>query len=449
MPPRIHIHLLNKQAMNKHIQYLLFLLFLAVATNPTVAQTISLSPTKTLSETTPSSVGVSEKRLARLDAMLQKSVEEDKVPGVVALIARNGKIVYHKAYGQADETGRALKKDAIFRIASQTKAITSTAVMMLWEEGHFDLEDPIEKYIPEFKDAVILDSLIGADTSFLTTPAENKITIRHLLTHTSGLGYGVIDGDPRIKKIYAKAGVTDLFTTKDISIEQSVKKLAKLPLHHEPGTKWTYSEGLDVLGYFIEIISGMPFDQFLKTRIFEPLGMEDTYFYLPKEKADRLVEVQHKKEGKWTNFQAGFYDTAYPIKGAKRFFSGGAGLSSTVKDYANFLQMYLNKGTFNGQRLLSRTTVDFILKNQTPDLSLWGSKENFHGLAFGVVGERGAAKGGQGSEGTFQWGGYFNTQYFADPQEQLIGILFKQTQGKVEEDPIGKFKRMIWSTIDD
>jgi len=435
--------------MNRHFQFLFLLISLVVAINPTVAQKISLSPSKTLSETMPASVGISEKRLASLDAMLQKSVKEENVPGVVALIARNGKIVYHKAYGQADETGRILKKDDIFRIASQTKAITSTAVMMLWEEGHFDLDDPIEKYIPEFKDAVILDSLMEADTSYLTTPAETKITIRHLLTHTSGLGYGVIDGDPRIKKIYAKAGVTDLYTTKDISIEQSVKKLAKLPLHHEPGSKWTYSEGLDVLGYFIEIISGMPFDQFLATRIFEPLGMQDTYFYLPKEKADRLVAIQHKADGQWKNFPVTFYDPLYPIKGAKRFFSGGAGLSSTAKDYATFLQMYLNKGTFNGQRLLSRTTVDFILKNQVPDLTIWGSNENFHGLAFGVVGERGAAKGGQGSEGTFQWGGYFNTQYFADPQEQLIGILFKQTRGAIEGDPIGKFKRMIWATIDD
>ena len=156
-------------------------------------------------------MGISEKRLARIDTYLQKNVAEGNVPGVVALIARNGKVVYHKAYGHADETGRPLKEDDIFRIASQTKAITSTAVMILWEEGHFDLDDPIEKYIPEFENAVLLDSLIEADTTYLTTPAEKKITIRHLLTHTSGLGYGVIDGDPRMKKIYAKAGVTDLY----------------------------------------------------------------------------------------------------------------------------------------------------------------------------------------------------------------------------------------------
>ena len=153
------------------------------------------------------------------------------------MIARNGKVVYHKAYGHADETGRPLKEDDIFRIASQTKAITSTAVMILWEEGHFDLDDPIEKYIPEFENAVLLDSLIEADTTYLTTPAEKKITIRHLLTHTSGLGYGVIDGDPRMKKIYAKAGVTDLYTTKDISIEQSVKKLANCLLYTSPSPR--------------------------------------------------------------------------------------------------------------------------------------------------------------------------------------------------------------------
>ena len=411
------------------------------------AQKISLQPSTTLSETIPSSVGISKERLTKLDAMLAKHVKAGNVPGLVALIARNGKIVYHKAYGQADETGRVLKKDAIFRIASQTKAITSTAVMMLWEEGHFDLDDPISKYIPAFNEAVILDSLIEADTTYLTKPAKKQITIRHLLNHTSGLGYGVIDGDPRMKKIYHKAGVTDLFTTENISIEESVRKLATLPLHHEPGSKFTYSEGLDVLGYFIEIISGMPLDQFFQTRIFEPLGMQDTYFYLPAEKADRLVTIQQKLKGKWTNYPTTFYDPLYPIKGAKRFFSGGAGLSSTAKDYAAFLQMYLQNGKYNGHRLLSRITIQFMMANQIGEL--WGDNGSYHGLAFGVLDAKGAGMGGRGSVGTFEWGGYFNTQYFADPQEQLIGILLKQTQGKVESDPIGPFKRMIWTLIED
>jgi CubicO group peptidase (beta-lactamase class C family) len=164
-----------------------------------------------------------------------------------------------------------------------------------------------------------------------------------LLTHTSGIGYGLIDADERFKMIYQKAGVTDLFTTEPVTIKESVQKLAALPLHHQPGEKYTYSEGLDVLGYFIEVVSGMPFDVFLRKRLFEPLGMNDTWFYLPEEKAARLVTVQKPENGKWIAYPTTFYDPQYPVKGAKTFFSGGAGLSSTARDYAAFLQMYLNR----------------------------------------------------------------------------------------------------------
>ena len=201
------------------------------------AQTKSLQTSPVLAEADAGSVGISEERLGRIDKMCREAVEESQVPGVVALVARNGKIVLYKAYGMADnESGRALQRDDIFRIASQTKAITSTAVMMLWEEGKFRLDDPISKYIPEFKNEQVLDSLY-ADGTYTTTPASTPITIRHLLSHTSGIGYGIIDSDKRFKKIYQDAGVTDLFTTENISIEESVKKLAKLPLHHNPERK--------------------------------------------------------------------------------------------------------------------------------------------------------------------------------------------------------------------
>src|SRR5690606_30663220 len=298
-------------------------------------------------------------------------------------------------------------KDAIFRIASQTKAITATAVMMLWEEGRFRLDDPISIYIPEFKNPQVLQGFKFADTSYTAAPANKQITIRHLLTHTSGLGYGVIDGDERMKMIYHKAGITDLFTTEDIRIGESVKKLAKLPLHHHPGEAYTYSEGLDVLGFLIEELSGMPFDVFLRERLFKPLGMNDTGFYLPEGKADRLVSVQKKENRKWVKYPVTFYDPDYPIKGAKKFFSGGAGLSSTAIDYAKFLQMYLNGGELNGVRILSPTTVRTIMGNQTGDL--FGAPGKHYGLAFGVVTEAGEAIGGMGSAGTFDWGGYFNT----------------------------------------
>ncbi len=337
------------------------------------AQTPSVKISPDLTPASPATVGMSDKRLKRIDDMLKKAVKDGDIPGAVALIARDGKIVFHSSYGLADNsTGIKIYNDAIFRIASQTKAITSTAVMMLWEEGKFKLDDPVSKYIPEFKNALILDTFNEKDTTYTSVPSDKEITIRHLITHTSGIGYGVIDSDPRFKAIYHKAGITDLFTTEDISIEESVKKLAALPLHHTPGEKFTYSEGLDVLGYFIEVVSGLPFDKFLKTRIFDPLGMTDTWFYLPESKHNRLITVQHKVDEVWEKYPVTFYDTDYPIKGAKRFFSGGAGLSSTAKDYATFLQMYLNKGELNGVRLLSRTTVRSIMANQIGDI--W--KEN-------------------------------------------------------------------------
>ena len=411
-----------------------------------ISQTPSLKKSPVLELGNAEEVGMSPERLAKIDNMISAEVSNGNIPGAVALIARNGKIVFHKAYGMANNEAKiAMNKDAVFRIASQTKAITSTAVMMLWEEGKFQLDDNISKYIPEFGEAQILDTFNEADGTYTTKPAENQITIRDLLTHTSGIGYGVIDGDERFKKIYAKAGITDLFTTEKITIAESVKKLAKLPLHHEPGEAFTYSEGLDVLGYFIEVISGVPFDEFLKTRIFEPLNMQDTWFYQPKENYNRLVAVQKKENEKWVKYPVTFYDTDYPIKGAKTFFSGGAGLSSTAKDYATFLQMYLNQGELNGVRLLSRTTVRSILGNQIG--AIWDGPKN-HGLAFSLVNEKGEIAGGLGSNGTFEWGGYFNTQYFADPKEEIIGILMKQTQGPVDDNTSWKFKQMLFSAVD-
>ena len=425
----------------------LFVFIFTCYTLSIFAQTKSIKTSPILTEGSASSVGMSEERLARIDAMCLEALDENQVPGIVALVARNGKIVYYKAFGKADnESGRDLIRDDIFRIASQSKAITSTAVMMLWEEGRFQLDDPISMYIPEFKDSQVLDTLFE-DGSYDTKPANKAITVRHLLTHTSGIEYGVIDGDERFKRIYKKAGVTDLFTTDNISIEESVKKLAKLPLHHNPGEKFTYSEGLDVLGYFIEIVSGMPLDEFLKTHIFNPLGMNDTWFYLPESKHKRLVSIQKKENGAWVKFPTTFYDPDYPKKGAKTFFSGGAGLSSTAKDYATFLQMYLNNGELNGIRLLSRTTIQFMMGNQIGDI--WGDSGSYYGLAFSVLDEKGQDQGGKGSTGTFEWGGYFNTQYFADPKEKIIGILFKQTQDTDSDNTGWKFRQLVGQAIDD
>ncbi len=432
----------------KKIIYLILLLLITAA--GAGAQTTSLISSPPLSEGSPHSAGVSAERLARIDHLFEKAIEDGDLPGIVALMARNGKIVYHKAFGMADnQSGRVLKKDDIFRIASQTKAITSTAVMMLWEEGRFRLDDPVSRYIPEFKNPRVLATFDFNDTSYTTVPANGEITIRQLLTHTSGIGYGIIDGDPRFRMIYQKAGITDLFTTEDISIEENVRRLAALPLHHHPGEKYTYGEGIDVLGYLIEVLSGMPFDRFLREHLFDPLGMNDTWFYLPAGKAHRLVPVQKKSEsGGWVHYRSDYYDPNYPVKGARRFFSGGAGLSSTARDYATFLQMYLNEGELNGIRILSRTTVRFMMANHIGNL--WGEDPERHlGLAFGVVTQKGADRGGLGSAGTFNWGGYFNTQYFADPREQVIGVLMKQTRDPVSDNTAWQFRLLTQQAVDD
>ena len=421
------------------------LLLLSLFSVTGFAQTNSLKKSPHLTEGCPESVGVSVERLAKIDSMCRDAISRGILPGLVALVAKDGKIIFHEAYGMADNTSqRHLKKNDIFRIASQTKAITATAVMMLWEEGKFRLDDPISGFIPEFKNPQVLDTLF-ADGTYLTKPAEQEITIRHLLTHTSGIGYGVIDRDKRFKRIYKDAGIIDLFTTQHITIEENIKKLAQLPLHHKPGEKYVYSEGLDVLGYLIEIVSGRPLDQFFKERIFTPLEMNDTWFYLPEDKQSRLVSLQKRKNNTWIKYPVTFYDPDYPVKGAKTYFSGGAGLCSTAKDYASFLQMYLNGGELNGKRLLSRTTIKTILSNQTGDL--FGVGE-YHGLAFGVVNEKGQRLGGRGSIGTFDWGGYFNTQYFADPKENIIGIILKQTQDTPDDATEWKFRQMVFQTLD-
>jgi CubicO group peptidase (beta-lactamase class C family) len=426
---------------------IIFLLLFSAITSCT--QPVTVKKSLPLSEASPESVGMSAERLARIDSMLQQAVAADKIPGAVALVARNGKIVFYKAFGMADnQSGRKMKRDDIFRIASQTKAVTATGVMILWEEGKFRLDDPISKYIPEFKNPQVLKDFNPKDSSYTTVAATSEITIRQLLNHTSGLGYGMIGGDERIRKIYQKAGIVDGFCSENITIGDNTRKLAKLPLLFNPGEKYSYCEGLDVLGYLIELESGMPLDVFLRTRLFEPLGMNDTWFYLPDDKASRLVSVQKPENGKWVRYPVTFYDPEYPIKGAKKFFPGGAGLSSTAKDYATLLQMYLNGGELNGKRILSRTTIQAMMGNQNN--KIWGEDaDGYYAMAFFVITQRGQDKGGMGSAGTFLWGGYFNTSYFADPKENVIGIIMKQTQEADKDDSEWKFSLLVGQAIND
>lgn len=393
---------------------------------------------------TPETAGFSSSRLSRIDRMIEEYVKNEQLAGAVALIARDGKIVYHKAFGYSDaEKKTVLKKDDIFRIASQSKAITSTAAMMLWEEGRFLLDDPVSKYIPEFKSPKILKTFNAADSTYQTVPAKSEITIRHLLTHTSGIDYAAIGSD-EFKAIYAKAGIPSGIGNHEGTIADKMKTLASLPIKHEPGERWTYGLNHDVLGYLIEIWSGMPFDQFLKTRIFDPLGMQDTYFYLPKEKHNRLVALHHDKEVKTAKVKETIYDgvnAEYP-KLAGTYFSGGAGLSSTIEDYAKFLQMFLNNGVFNGTRLLSRKTIELMMTDQLPELT------NEYGLAFGLETTRNDYRSVVTS-GSFSWGGAFNTQYWADPKEKLIGIIFTNVYNTRYGQTGERFKVLTYQALND
>lgn len=388
--------------------------------------------------------GFSESRLSRIDNLLEEHVKNQNIPGAVALIVRNGKIVYHKAFGYSDvDKKNALKKDAIFRIASQSKAITSLAVMMLWEEGKFLLDEPVSKYIPEFKNPKVLKTFNPQDSTYTTEPASREITIRHLLTHSSGIDYAVI-GSQEFKAIYARAGIPSGIGNDQDVLADKMKLLGSMPLKHQPGERWTYGLNTDVLGYLVEIWSGLTFDQFLKTRIFDPLGMSDTYFYLPKNKHNRLVALHGNKDGKVFKMESAAYDALdvnYPnLKG--KYFSGGAGLSSTVEDYAKFLQVFLNKGEFNGHRLLGRKTVEMMLIDQLPEL------DNEFGLGFGLETSKNDYRS-PSSMGTFSWGGAFSTSYWADPQEKVIGLLYTN----VYNNPYGfvaeKFKVLTYQAIED
>ena len=422
------------------------LLLLCVTLN---AQTPTSQRSTPLTVGQPQSVGISPTRLERIDQMALKAIANEEIPGLVALVARRGKIFYNKAYGFADiESNVPMRTDHIFRIASQTKAITSVAAMMLWEEGHFELDEPISKYISTFKNPEILDTFDESTGTYTSIPAKKEITIRQLLTHSSGIGYGLIDPNKGIRMIYKQAGIIDAWSTEPDRLSENIKRLSELPLVFEPGEKYRYSLGIDVIGYLIEIVSGMKLDSFMQERLFEPLGMKDTFFYLPKEKAERLVSPYTNKSGEWVKYQGypGYYDADFPVKGAKTYFSGGAGLSSTALDYATFMQMLLNKGELNGTRFLSRTTVATMSAVQIE----MGEGALAHGLAFGVTNEDSVAVGGLGNTGSFSWGGYFNSQYFADPKEEILGIILKQTRQTNKPDSTkAKFRRLVLQSVDD
>ena len=418
-------------------------LFIAIAYTGSFAQTSYPA----LVEAKPETAGVSSERLQRIDKLIGEYVNNKWVAGAATIIVRNGKIVYYKGIGYDDIDKKIpMKRDAIFRIASQTKAITSTAVMILYEEGKFLLDDPISKYIPEFKNPKVLDKFNEADSSYTTVPAKREITIRDLLTHTSGIDYAVI-GSKNMSAIYAKAGIPSGLDAKDMTLGPEMKKLAALPLAHQPGEKWTYSLSIDVLGYFVEVISGMTLSDFFKKRIFEPLGMKDTYFYIPTEKHNRLATLYTEDSlhqlMKSPEMQNGLRAN-YPNTNGT-YYSGGAGLSSTVYDYAIFLQTMLNGGIYNGKRILSRNTVRMMTMNQIGDLSLGANK---FGLGFEVITEKGSARI-PNNQGAFDWGGYFSTTYWADPKEKLAALIMTQIVPNSHGELSDKFKVLVYQAIND
>ena len=387
-------------------------------------------------------------RLNSIEELITKDIEQNNLPGAVVLVGDDKGIVYKRAFGiKNPETQEKYKDDDIFRIASMTKAITSIAVLKLWEKGKIYLDDPIEKYIPEFKGVEIFESFNEKDSSYTSKQTTKKITVRQLLTHTSGIGYDFIDGNPSIKAIYHKKKQSFMkngvmcFCDEDVTIGEAIENLADVPLHHEPGEKFTYGMGLDVLGYMIEIVSGKKLNEFFREEIFEPLEMNDTYFYLPTEKEDRLVPVLTKNENEWVIFEDDRFNENYPIEGERKFFAGGCGLSSTVEDYYKFLSVFINNGNYKGKSFISKQTNDLIFQNQLPEEFGFGV-----GLAFGVVLDKDLKNGGTGTAGTISWGGYWNTSYFADPNDKVIGVIFKQTQN-IPDNSSNIFRRLVVSSV--
>jgi CubicO group peptidase (beta-lactamase class C family) len=398
--------------------------WLAFAVALLIATALGAAP---LPEAKPEDVGMSSERLARLTAVFTKAVEAGDMPGVVLMIARNGKLVYQKSIGMQDQSkSTPMAMDSIFRIYSMTKPIVSVAAMILVEEGKLTLAEPISKYIPEFKDMTVgvetFNAAMGT-SSFATVPAKRQITVQDLLRHTSGLTYGVFVPKTQIGKMYTEANLWQQKT-----IEDFCKALARIPLRNEPGTVWEYSHSTDVLGRVVEVAAGQPLDQFVAERVLKPLKMNDTGWDVPAEKQNRIAEPKAGGDKDW--------DPTIMLDPRKKatLFAGGHGLMSTAGDYLRFAQMLVNGGVLDGARILSRTTVAYMASNHvTPEISkgpnfLPGPGYGF-GLGFGVRLERGMSDW-MGTPGEFYWGGYAGTAFWVDPKEQLVPVLMMQAPGK-------------------
>jgi CubicO group peptidase (beta-lactamase class C family) len=364
-------------------------------------------------QTKPEDVGLSSERLARIHAAMERYISHGDVAGSVALVSRRGKVAYLDVQGNMDIEGKKpMRADSMFRIASMTKPIASIAAMMLYEQGYFQLNDPVSKFIPEFKNPKV--AVASAPAPYKVIPADREITIRHLLTHTAGLpntyvGFMVSD----FNKLSAERKPSD-------TVCDMTRKLAKMPLEFEPGTQWAYGPATDVLGCLVEIISGMTLEQYFQQKIFTPLGMTDTYFNMPEDKLARLSTIYRPAAPN------GILPVAMTVPRTTRYFSGAGGLISTAGDYARFCQMLLDGGTLDGTRLVSRKTIELMTKNHIGDAKLWASLPGRRfGLGFSVVTDLGESAN-LGSAGSYGWGGAFGTYFWVDPKEKSFAILMIQ-----------------------
>ena len=422
----------------------LALVLLFVPAGRTAAETAAA---KALSQAPSASVGLSPERLDRLSATMRQAVDDSRAAGIVTLVARRGRIVHFAAFGKQDvESGVPMARDTIFRIASQSKAVTSVAAMVLVEEGKLLLSDPVSKYVPAFKKTLVrVPPPEGVkDAAGGTGPAKREITIRDLLTHTSGVSYG----SGPLEAQYKAANVLGwYFADKDEPIGAAIERLAALPFEAQPGEKYIYGFSTDILGYVVEKASGQSLDEVFRTRILGPLRMTDTHFFLPKEKASRLAAVYSLAEGGKIQRapDAGTGQGDY-VNGPRRCFSGGAGLLSTATDYARLLEMLRNGGELDGVRVLGRKSVELMTTNHVGTLYQEG-RFGF-GLAFEITEHVGRA-GRHGSVGEFGWGGAYHTNYWVDPAEGLVAVFMTQLLPAGGSDLHGKFRSLLYQAIVD
>lgn len=376
----------------------------------------------------PSDAGFYTDSLQAVTMFLQAAVDSNKIPGAVAMIVKDGAIVYNQAIGMADiEKGEAMETDHIFRLASMTKPVTSVAVLMLAEWDSLSVNDPVADYIPEFADMRMLETVDMADTTWTSEPIDTPVTIHHLLTHTSGIGYGFIDD--QLGAIYSNGNVPDGTVMDGRTIAETMPALGDLPLKHEPGTSWTYGLSTDVLGRVVEIASGKPLDQFFQTEIFEPLGMDSTGFNLPQELQDDVVALYRNPEentlSKVSQLSIEGPDSL-EMNGDQlpeiEYFSGGSGLMGTAQDYQVFLQTILNGGTFGGTRIFSEETAQWLMESQIDDIRL--GRDGFS-YGFRVTLPDGELINMR-QPGRLQWGGLFQTHFWIDPIRNSSVVLMTQ-----------------------